>query len=114
MVIRCGIKFHVTCVEVGDRVHPLNVLNHWGIDVESKEKVDEAYQNALKYKAQYKINEVSKPVMQHCAYSFYLEDLDHNWWEIQFTNGFQHDDVFEFGDRFSMEDDAEVGEAGIP
>ena len=42
MVIRCGLKFHIVCVEVGDAVHPCNVLNHWGIDVQSKEAVDEA------------------------------------------------------------------------
>ena len=28
MVLRCGLKFHVVCVEVGDAVHPCNVLNH--------------------------------------------------------------------------------------
>jgi hypothetical protein len=45
----------------------------------------------------------------HGVYSFYLEDLDHNWWEIQYyENGFQHDDFFDFGDRFSM---AEEGDA---
>lgn len=110
MVVRCGLKFHVVCVEVGDKVHPLNVLNHWGVDVESREKVDEAHENALKYKDKYKMKQVLDPVSQHGVYSFYLEDLDHNWWEIQYTGGFQHDDVFEFGDRFSMEDGAKVGE----
>ena len=24
MVIRCGLKFHIVCVEVGDQVHPTN------------------------------------------------------------------------------------------
>ena len=110
MVIRCGLKFHVVCVEVGDKVHPQNVLNHWGVDVESTAKVDEAYQNALKYKDKFRIKQVLKPVSQHGVYSFYLEDLDHNWWEVQHIPGFQHDDLFEFGDRFSMEDGAKVGE----
>ena len=50
MVIRCGLKFHIVCVEVGDKVHPVSLLNHWGIDMESKEKVDESYEKALKYK----------------------------------------------------------------
>jgi predicted lactoylglutathione lyase len=95
---------------VGDKVHPVNVLNHWGIDVESKEQVDEAYENALKHKDTYGIKQVLKPVLQHGVYSFYLEDLDHNWWEVQFANGFQHDDLYDFGDRFSMEDGAKVGE----
>ena len=110
MVIRCGLKFHVVCVEVGDKIKPVSLLNHWGVDVESKEKVDEAYQNALKFKDKYKIKQVMKPVLQHGVYSFYMEDLDHNWWEIQNTPGFAHDDLFEFGDRFSMEDGTKVGE----
>jgi hypothetical protein len=80
------------------------------VDVESKEKVDEAHRNALKYKDQYKIKQVLNPVSQHGVYSFYMEDLDHNWWEIQHIPGFQHDDLFDFGDRFSMEDGAKIGE----
>ena len=42
------------------------------------------------------------------AGSFYLEDLDHNWWEIQCYDGFQHDDMFDFGDRFSMDEDSDI------
>lgn len=103
MVVRCGLKFHVVCVEVGDSIHPVSVLNHWGIDVESREKVDEAYRNAMKYKDQYKIRQIGEPKDQHGCYSFYLEDLDHNWWEIQNLEGFQNDDLFDFGDRFTDE-----------
>ena len=110
MVVRLGLKFHIVAVEVGDQLHPANVLNHWGLDVRSKEEVDAAYQAALKYKDKYKIRQVQKPVMQHGVYSFYMEDLDHNWWEIQHYPGFQDEDLFEFGDRFSMEDGAELGE----
>jgi hypothetical protein len=44
------------------------------------------------------------------VYSFYLEDLDHNWWEIQYYPGVQNEDLFDFGDRFSMDDGAELGE----
>ena len=108
IVVRCGLKFHIVAVEVGAAVHPVNVLNHWGVDVSSKDEVDAAYDNALKYQAKYKIRQVLKPVMQHGVYSFYLEDLDHNWWEIQHYPGFQNEDLFDFGERFSMEDGAEV------
>jgi predicted lactoylglutathione lyase len=103
MLIRLGIKFHVVCVEVGDQVHPQNVLNHWGLDVPSDEKVDEAYQNALKYKDKYKIRTVMEPTRQHGVYSFYMEDLDHNWWEIESAAHFMHDDMYDFGDRFDGE-----------
>ena len=80
MVVRCGLKFHIVAVEVGSAVHPCNVLNHWGMDVGSKQAVDEAHANALKYKDKYKIRQVLPVVDQHGVYSFYLEDLDHNWW----------------------------------
>jgi catechol-2,3-dioxygenase len=110
IVVRLGLKFHIVAVEVGEAVHPVNVLNHWGMDVSSKEEVDSAYEAALKHKEKYKIRQVLKPVMQHGVYSFYMEDLDHNWWEIQHYPGFQNEDLFDFGDRFSMDDGAEVGE----
>ena len=110
VVVRLGLKFHIVAVEVGANVHPVNVLNHWGVDVGSKEEVDAAHAKALEHKEKYKIRQVLPVVMQHGVYSFYMEDLDHNWWEIQNTPGFNHDDLFEFGDRFSMEDGAKVGE----
>lgn len=110
MAVRCGLKFHIVCVEVGDSVHPLNVLNHWGVDVESVAKVDEAHAAALKHQEQYKIKQVMKPVSQHGVYSFYLEDLDHNWWEVQHIPGFQHEDMFDFGDRFSSDQEVKLGD----
>lgn len=103
MVFRCGMKFHVVCVEVGQSVHPCDVLNHWGIDVRSREEVDHAWKAAHELKDKYGIKQVLDVVAQHGVYSFYLEDLDHNWWEIQFYDGFQHDDMFDFGDRFPMD-----------
>lgn len=109
MVIRLGMRFHVVCVEVGDQVHPVSVLNHWGVDVSTREQVDAAHRDALAFREKFKIRQVLKPQEMHGVYSFYLEDLDHNWWEIQhYQNGFQHDDFFDFGDRFSNE---EAGDA---
>lgn len=109
MVIRLGMRFHVVCVEVGDQVHPCSVLNHWGVDVSSRAEVDQAHAKALEHQLSYGIRQVLPQQDMHGVYSFYLEDLDHNWWEIQYyENGFQHDDFFDFGDRFSM---AEEGDA---
>src|SRR5918994_475250 len=110
IAVRCGLKFHIIAVEVGDALKPVNLLNHWGVDVGSKDDVDAAHANALKHKDKYKIRQVLPVVMQHGVYSFYMEDLDHNWWEIQYYPGLQNEDLFDFGDRFSMEDGAEVGE----
>jgi len=110
IAIRLGMRFHIIAVEVGDNVHPCNVLNHWGLDVASKAEVDAAHKSANENKEKYKIRQVLPVQNMHGVYSFYLEDLDHNWWEIQYyENGFQHDDLFDYGDRFSMDDGADVG-----
>ena len=103
MAVRLGLRFHVICLEVGDKLQPVSLGNHWGVDVESKEKVDEAYQNAIKYKERYNIREIGHPTLQHGAYSFYMKDLDHNWWEIQYIPNFLHDDLFDFGDVFGSD-----------
>ena len=108
MAVRCGLKFHIVCVEVGAAVHPCNVLNHWGLDVGSRDEVDRVHRDAKANKEKFKIKQVLDVVDQHGVYSFYLEDLDHNWWEIQQYDGFQHDDMYDFGDRFSMDEDSDL------
>ncbi len=109
MVIRLGMRFHVVCVEVGDQIHPCSLLNHWGVDVATRAEVDEAHAKALAHKDKFKIRQVLPVQEMHGVYSFYLEDLDHNWWEVQhYANGFQHDDFLDFGDRFTLE---EAGDA---
>ena len=108
MVVRCGLKFFITCVEVSNDLHPCGWLNHWGLDVESKAEVDRVHAEAIRLKEKYKIRRITKPTEQHGVYSFYLEDLNHNWWEVQYYDGFQHDDHWDFGDRFSMDEDAHV------
>src|SRR5262245_20179799 len=64
IVVRLGLKFHIVAVEVGEAVHPVNVLNHWGMDVGSKEEVDAAYEAALKHKEKYKLRQARQPGMQ--------------------------------------------------
>jgi predicted lactoylglutathione lyase len=100
MAVRLGMRFHIVCVEVGDKLRPAHYLNHWGLDVKSKEEVDAAYTAAQQHKDRYGIRQIIEPTLQHGVYSFYMEDMDHNWWEIQYYDGFQHDDMFDFGDRF--------------
>ncbi len=106
MLIRCGMKWHVVAVEVGDAVHPCGVLNHWGVEVRTQEEVDQAHRDALRLKDKYGIRTIMPPSKQHGVYCFYLEDRDHNWWEIAFTPNFRHDDHYDFGDRFPMDEPA--------
>jgi hypothetical protein len=101
MVVRLGMKFHIVCVEVGADLHPVGYMNHWGLDVTSREAVDAAHAAAIAHRDRFGIGKVTDVVDQHGVYSFYLEDLDHNWWEVQYyEGGFQHSDMFDFGDIF--------------
>lgn len=103
LVIRLGLKFYIVAVEVGDAMHASEILHHWGLDVASKDEVDQAYRNVLDVKDEYGITEIKEPVMRHGIYSFYMRDLDTNWWEIQYYPGFIHDDLFDFGDRYELQ-----------
>lgn len=101
MAIRCGMKFHVICVEMGPKLKPVGYLNHWGVDVGSRQAVDDAHAAAVAHQQTYGIGRITDTVEQHGVYSFYFEDLDHNWWEIQhYEAGFQHNDIFDFGDVY--------------
>lgn len=104
MAIRCGMRFHIVCLEVGELLHPVSLDNHWGIDVGSVAEVERVWQAAHRLKDEYRIGKITDLVKQHGVFSFYLEDLDQNWWEIQYYDGVQHDDMFDFGDRFGESD----------
>ena len=99
MALRCGLRFHIICLEVGQTLKPVSQKNHWGIDVGSAEEVERIQKAATEMKGHYELRTVTQCVKQHGVYSFYIEDLDHNWWEIQYYDGTQHDDLFDFGDQ---------------
>ncbi len=100
MLIRKGGYWGVVCVNRGDAVRPMGPLNHWGVDVASRADVDAARRDALKYKDKYGIRAVNQALDQHGVYSFYLQDLDGNWWEIQSLPEVElYDRLFERGDQ---------------
>lgn len=99
LMVRKGGDWVVVCVHRGDKVRPVGVLNHWGIDVASREAVDAARELALAHKDDYGIQAVHNVQDQHGVYSFYLQDRDGNWWEIQHCpDDQQHPEVFARGD----------------
>lgn len=101
MVMRCGMKFHIVCLEVGDQVRPCTISNHWGLDVRTKQEVDEAHRKLTELKDHYGVKTIMPVQMQHGVYSFYFEDMNHVWWEIEYYDGSLHDDFFDFGDRYT-------------
>jgi predicted lactoylglutathione lyase len=103
MMIRKGGYWAIVCVQVGEAARPQQVLNHWGLDVGSIEEVDDAHRKALELKDTYGIKKITTPGHQHGAYSFYIEDLDSNWWEIQYVPEHHHDTVWAKGDVIPMD-----------
>ena len=104
MAVRCGLRFHIVCLDVGQTLKPVSQKNHWGIDVGSAAEVNRIHEAAIEMTSTYGIRTVTDCVKQHGVYSFYLEDLDHNWWEFQHYEGTQHDDMFDFGDQYGDSD----------
>lgn len=63
---------------------PQTTLNHWGVTVQTREEVDEAYARITALKEKYGVRHVQKPREQHQSYSFYIADADSNWWEVEY------------------------------
>ena len=64
-------------------LHPQNVLNHWGLAVDTVEEVDRIRAEALARKEEFGLRKVLKTTNIHGAYGFYFADRDMNWWEIE-------------------------------
>ena len=102
MLIRKGGYWCIVCVGLGKKPEGTQLLNHWGIDVATMEEVDDAYKKAIELKDVYGIQAVTKPGDQHGVYSFYLQDLDGNWREIQKVPDGLNDKMYVRGDVVKM------------
>jgi catechol 2,3-dioxygenase-like lactoylglutathione lyase family enzyme len=63
--------------------NPQEMLNHWGVFVDSQSDVDRAYATLIEHQQRFRLKKVQKPRAAHGAYSFYFEDMDSNWWEVE-------------------------------
>jgi catechol 2,3-dioxygenase-like lactoylglutathione lyase family enzyme len=81
LMMRLNSVTTVACVQ-GKAATSAGLFNHFGFDVATKEMVDAAYEQVKAVKDKYGIKKITKPVQQHGTYSFYIIDLDENWWEI--------------------------------
>ena len=102
MMLRLNSNMYVVCVCIGERVPNQHVLTHWGLNVASRAEVDRAHEAAQRLKDEYGIRKINKVMDRHGAYGFYMQDLDCNWWEIQYEA--RHiDDFFDRGDVIGMQ-----------
>jgi hypothetical protein len=60
----------------------MQLLGHNGLDVLTREDVDQCHQILEQEKDKWGIRKITRPSDQHGTYSFYFCDLDDNWWEI--------------------------------
>jgi len=81
MLLRLGTDHVYVVVETGEPGH-MGVLDHNGIDVATREEVEEAHRVLVKVKDEYGIRRINNVMDQHGVYSFYFQDRDANWWEI--------------------------------
>jgi predicted lactoylglutathione lyase len=97
MMIRLGGE-HVYAVVLNKRLGEMPRINHNGIDVDSDQDVEDAYQACLDQAEQWGLYEITKPVAQHGTYSFHFKDLDGNAWEILSNPKGGYTWIFEQGD----------------
>ena len=103
MLLRKGGYWAIVCVEAGDKIRPQGLWNHWGLDLESKEAVDDAHGRAHEFSETYGIDKITQPGMRHGTYQFHFRDQDGNWWEFQFVEKDRYDQFFEQGDTFNAD-----------
>ena len=102
MLIRKGGYWCIVCIGLGKMPEGTQLMNHWGVDVATKEEVDAAHKKAHELKDTYGIRAITKPSDQHGVYSFYMQDLDGNWWEIQKVPDGLNDKMYTRGDVVKM------------
>ncbi len=81
LMMRRGKGTIIACVET-KRKTAAGVYSHFGLDVDDRAAVDEAHKLVSGVRQEYGIKKIQRPVSQHGTYSFYMVDMDDNWWEI--------------------------------
>ena len=81
MCVRRGTDHTYVILETGKPGH-MQLIDHNGLDVPTREAVLEAHERLTAVKEHYGVQRITPPKEQHGGYSFYFQDRDSNWWEI--------------------------------
>jgi catechol-2,3-dioxygenase len=81
LMIRLGGDNTIAVVQ-NPRKPDMPLLNHNGLDVATREDVDQCHALLETEKEKWGLTKITRPADQHGTYSFYFSDLDGNWWEI--------------------------------
>lgn len=102
-MIRRGGQHVYAVVQSGqNKDAEMSFLNHNGLDVGSDAAVDESHRIVTRDAAEWGLHDISKPMVQHGAYSFYFRDGDGNFWEILSNPRGGYSWMFELGDQEGM------------
>jgi catechol 2,3-dioxygenase-like lactoylglutathione lyase family enzyme len=63
--------------------HPQKMLNHWGFEAASPEEVERIHDRLAASPETWGLKRIHPVKANHGSYSFYCEDVDSNWWEIE-------------------------------
>lgn len=98
LLLRLGGKQVIVVVEVADKA-PMTMLNHYGLDVSTRDEVDRAHRTILEQQDKWGIGKVTRPAEQHGTYSFFFWDADENCWEILTNPADGYSWAFERGEQ---------------
>ncbi len=99
LLIRLGGPNTIAVVEQKNRSEEMPMLNHNGLDVETREEVDAAHEIVLAGAEEWGLHRIGKPRLQHGTYSFFFWDMDSNCWEILTNPQGGYSWLFEQGDQ---------------
>ena len=63
--------------------HPQKMINHWGFEAASQDDVERIHAVLAADAERYGLRRVHPAKANHGSFSFYCEDVDSNWWEIE-------------------------------
>jgi catechol 2,3-dioxygenase-like lactoylglutathione lyase family enzyme len=98
LLIRLGGP-NTIAVVYSKQAHEMNLLNHNGLDVRTKEEVDAAHRTCVEQAETWGLKKITKPHLQHGTYSFFFWDADDNCWEILTNPQGGYSWLFEQGDQ---------------
>ena len=98
LLIRLGGPNTIAVVEQKNRSEAMPLLNHNGLDVETREEVDTAHATVTAEAERWGLHKIGTPRLQHGTYSFFFWDMDDNCWEILTNPEGGYSWLFEQGD----------------
>jgi catechol 2,3-dioxygenase-like lactoylglutathione lyase family enzyme len=98
LLVRLGGN-NTIAVVYSKRQRHMELLNHNGLDVRTKEEVEEAHRIVCEQAEKWRLTKITKPCLQHGTYSFYFWDADENCWEILTNPEGGYGWLFEQGDQ---------------